>query len=60
MNILSNRMYRVWNDYTDGLKEKAKKFFGEHAFVEYQDFIKMEYNEIRRLQKELPEMYPLD
>tara|TARA_Y100000739_G_scaffold83337_1_gene71019 strand:+ start:138 stop:266 length:129 start_codon:yes stop_codon:yes gene_type:complete len=30
-----------------------------NAFVEWQDFIKMEYNEIRRLQKEYPEVYPL-
>ncbi len=59
MNILANNMYREWNDYTDELKEKAKKLVGEHAFVEYQDFIKMEYNEIRRLQKEFPEVYPL-
>ena len=59
MNILANNMYREWNDYTDELKEKAKKLVGENAFVEYQDFIKMEYNEIRRLQKEFPEVYPL-
>ena len=35
------------------------KLVGENAFVEWQDFIKMEYNEIRRLQKEYPEVYPL-
>ena len=60
MNILANNMYREWNDYTDELKEKAKQLVGEHAFVEWQDFIRMEDDEIRRLQKELPEMYPLD
>lgn len=59
MNILANNMYREWNDYTDELKEKAKKLVGENMFVEWQDFIKMEYNEIRRLQKEYPEVYPL-
>ncbi len=60
MNILANNMYREWNDYTDELKEKAKQLVGEHAFVEWQDFIRMEDEEIRRLQKELPAMYPLD
>ena len=59
MNILANNMYREWNDYTDELKEKAKKLVGENAFVEWQDFIKIEDNEIRRLQKEYPEVYPL-
>ena len=59
MNILANNMYREWKDYKDELKEKAKKLVGENAFVEWQDFIKMEYNEIRRLQKEYPEVYPL-
>ena len=49
-----------WNDYTDELKEKAKKLVGENAFVEYQSFIKMEHNEIRRLQKEFPDVYPLE
>ena len=60
VNILANHMYRDWYDFTDELKEKVKKLVGKHAFVEYQDFIKMERDEIRRLQKELPDMYPLD
>ena len=60
VNILANLMYRDWYDFTDELKEKVKKLVGENAFVEYQDFIKMERDEIRRLQKELPDMYPLD
>ena len=60
MNILANNIYREWNDYTKELKEKAKKLVGENAFVEWQDFIRMEDDEIRRLQKELPNMYPLE
>ena len=60
MNILANNLQREWNDYTDELKDKAKKLVGENAFVEYQDFIKMEHNEIRRLQKEFPDVYPLE
>ena len=60
MNILANNMHREWNDYTDELKEKAKKLVGEDAFVEWQDFIRMEDDEIRRLQKEFPEVYPLE
>ena len=59
MNILANNMYREWNDYTDELKAKAKQLVGEHAFVEWQDFIRMEDDEIRRLQKEFPDVYPL-
>ena len=59
MNILANNMYREWNDYTHELKEKAKQIVGEHAFVEWQDFIRMEDDEIRRLQKEFPDVYPL-
>ena len=60
VNILANLMYRDWYDFTDELKEKVKKLVGENAFVEYQDFIKMERDEIRRLQKELPDIYPLE
>ena len=53
-------MYADWHDFKNELKEKAKKLFGDHAFVEWQDFIKMESDEIRRLQKELPDMYPME
>ena len=60
MNILANNLYREWNDYTDELKVKAKKLVRENAFVEWQDFIKMEHNEIRRLQKEFPDVYQLE
>ena len=60
MNILANRMYADWYDFKDELKEKAKKLVSEHAFVEWQDFIEMERNEIWRLQKELPDMYPME
>ena len=59
MNILANNMYREWNDYTKELKEKAKKLVGENAFVEWKDFIRMEDDEIWRLQKENPKMYPM-
>tara|TARA_A100001388_G_C28678931_1_gene455404 strand:+ start:49 stop:399 length:351 start_codon:yes stop_codon:yes gene_type:complete len=57
VNILANLMYRDWYDFTDELKEKVKKLVGENAFVEYQDFIKMESDELRRLRKEYPEVY---
>ena len=57
MNILANNMYREWNDYTDELKEKAKQLVGEHAFVEYRDFVKMERDEVRKLQRECPDVY---
>ena len=57
MNILANYMYREWYDFKDELKEKAKQLVGEHAFVEWQDFIRMEDDEIRRLRKEYPEVY---
>ena len=60
MNIIANNLFIEWHDFKDELKEKAKQLVGEHAFVEWQDFIRMEDDEIRRLQKELPEMYPLD
>ena len=60
VNILANLMYRDWYDFTDELKEKVKKLVGENAFVEYQDFIKMERDEIDRLQKELRDMYPME
>ena len=50
-------MYREWYDFKDELKEKAKKLVGEHAFVEWKDFIRMEDDEIRRLRKEYPEVY---
>ena len=60
MNILATILYREWNDCTDELKEKTKKLVGENAFVEYQDFIKMEHNEIRRLQKEFPNVFQLE
>ena len=57
MNILANYMYREWYEFKDELKEKAKKLVGEHAFVEWKDFIRMEDDEIRRLRKEYPEVY---
>ena len=60
MNILSNNMFIDWYEFKDELKEKAKKLVSEHAFVEWQDFIEMERNEIWRLQKELPDMYPME
>jgi len=60
INILANHMYRDWYDFKDELKEKVKKIVGEHSFVEWQDFIKMERDEITRLQKELPDIYPLE
>ena len=53
-------MWADWHDFKDELKEKVKKLVGEHSFVEWQDFIKMERDEIRRLQKELPDIYPLE
>ena len=57
MNIIANNLYREWYDFKDELKEKAKQLVGEHAFVEWQDFIRMEDDEIRRLRKEYPEVY---
>ena len=60
INILANLMWADWHDFKDELKEKVKKLVGEHSFVEWQDFIKMERDEIRRLQKELPDIYPLE
>ena len=60
MNILANNLYKELNDYTDELKEKAKKLVGENEFVEWQNYIKMEHNEIRRLQKEFLDVYPLE
>ena len=60
MNILANNMYREWNDYKDELKEKAKKLVGEDFFVEWNVFLARQQNEIRRLQKELPDIYPLE
>ena len=57
MNIIANNFYREWYDFKDELKEKAKQLVGEHAFVEWQDFIRMEDDEIRRLRKEYPEVY---
>ena len=52
-------MWADWYDLKDELKEEVKKLIGEHSFVEWQDFIRMEDNEIRRLQKEFPDVYPL-
>ena len=57
MNIIANNLYREWYDFKDELKEKAKQVVGEHAFVEWQDFIRMEDDEIKRLRKEYPEVY---
>ena len=57
MNILSNHMWADWYDFKDNLKEKVKKLVRKLSFVEWQDFIKMERDEIRRLQKELPDIY---
>ena len=60
MNILANYMYREWYDFKDELKEKAKKLVGEDFFVEWNVFLARQQNEIRRLQKELPDIYPLE
>ena len=60
MNILANNMYREWNDYTDELKKKAKKLVGEDSFIEWNVFLERKQNEIKRLQKELPDIYPLE
>ena len=49
MNILSNNMFIDWYEFKDELKEKAKKLVGENAFVELQNYLKMEDAEIRRL-----------
>ena len=53
-------MWADWYDFKDELKEKVKKLVGENSFVEWQDFIKMESDEIKRLQKKLPDRYPLE
>ena len=45
-------MYADCYDFKYELKEKSKKIVVEHLFVKWQDFIKMEDNEISRLQKE--------
>ena len=60
LNIISNRSYADWYDFKDVLKEQAKKLLGENGFVEWKDYIKMEDAEIWRLQKEHPEMYPME
>ena len=57
MNIIANNLFIEWHDFKDELKEKAKQLVGEHAFVEYPDFIKMERDEVRKLQKECPDVY---
>ena len=60
LNITSNRSYADWYDFKDVLKEQAKKLVSEHGFVEWKDYIKRQDAEIWRLQKENPEMYPME